>query len=129
MSELDSSIDMLKTMTVKTNYFTSNQEELPIMGGNVPNFVLPGFCNTDGDTIEIYVHATPMFEVEDAVISIMKDGVVVALAKADDWEEPSSLSAFYRETASQGETNEFTVSISSRVNDVIIANGLQVAVK
>ena len=114
---------------VKTNYFTSNQAELPITGGNVPNSVMAGFCNSNGDTIEIYVHATPQVEVEDTIISIMKDGVVVALAKADDWEEPSSLSAFYRETASQGETNEFTVSISSRVDDVIIANGLQVAVK
>ena len=64
---------------------------------------MPSFCNSSGVTIEIFVHATPKVEVEDTVISIMKDGEVVALAKADDWEEPSSLSAFYRETASQSE--------------------------
>ena len=64
----------------------------------MPNSVMPSFCNDSGVTIEIFVHATPKAEVEDTVISIMKDGEVVALAKADDWEEPSSLSAFYKET-------------------------------
>ena len=64
----------------------------------MPNSVMPSFCNPSGVTIEIFVHATPKVEVEDTVISIMKDGEVVALAKADDWEEPSSLSAFYKET-------------------------------
>ena len=97
-SELDSELGTL--MKVKNNYYTSNQAELPITGGNVPNSVMPSFCNYDGVTIEIYVHATPKVEVEDTVISIMKDGEVVALAKADDWEEPSSLSALYRETSS-----------------------------
>ena len=39
-------------------------------------------------------------EVEDTTISILKNDVEVAKAVADDWEEPSSLSALYRETSS-----------------------------
>ena len=94
----DDRLNTIKSTEIKNNYFTSNQDDLPITGGNSPNEVMPSFCNSGGDTIEIYVQATPLLEVEDTTISIMKDGEVVALAKADDWEEPSSLSAFYKET-------------------------------
>ena len=75
------------------------------------------------------VQATVLNEVEDTVISILKNGTPVAMAKADDWEEPSSLSALYRETGTSATTDEFTVTISSRLEDLIPARHLQIAVK
>ena len=56
-------------------------------------------CNGVGETIEIAVQLTSAVEVEDTVISILKNDVEVARGTADDWEEPSSLSALYRETS------------------------------
>ena len=108
--------------SVKLNYFTTNQADLAITGGAVPNAVTPTICNSPGETIEIYVHATPQIEVEDTVISILKNGEEVASAEADDWEEPSSLSAFYRETATT--EDEFMVVLKSRLDDTISAKAL-----
>ena len=58
------------------------------------------FCNGVGQTIEIAVQLMAYREVEDTTIIIMKNDVEVARGVADDWEEPSSLSALYRETSS-----------------------------
>ena len=71
------------------------------------------------------MQASPEIEVEDTVIIILKDGVEVARGEADDWEEPSSLSAFYRATGS----GFYEVKLSSRIDDTILANGLQIAAK
>ena len=56
------------------------------------------------------------------MISILKNGEEVASAEADDWEEPSSLSAFYRETATT--EDEFMVVLKSRLDDTISAKAL-----
>lgn len=92
-SVVSSSIAQLQT--VKTNYFTVNQEDLTINGGNVPNIMLPAFCNGAQDVIDIYVQATAL-DVDGMVISILEGDEVVAIAKADDLEEPSSLFVLYR---------------------------------
>ena len=114
-------------MAVKTNYFSTNQADLVIPGGNVATSVSPKICTSAGEMIEIYVQATPEIEVEDTVISIRKNGVEVARADADDWEEPSSLSAFFRETATGDD--EYEVFLLSRIDDTILPNSLQIAVK
>ena len=77
-SALSMGLSSLKSLVVKNNYFTSNQADLPITGGGVPNKVMPTFCNSNGESVEIYVQATLENEVEETIISIMKDGVVVA---------------------------------------------------
>ena len=51
---------------VKKNYFTTNQADLMIKGGDEPNIVSPVFCNkgplidTRAETIEIVVHVSAM---------------------------------------------------------------------
>ena len=62
-------------MAVKFNYFTTNQAYLNIAGANVDVPVTPPICSSVGETIEIYVQATPQIEVEDFTISIRKNGV------------------------------------------------------
>ena len=60
-----------------TNYFTVNQEDLTLVGGNVPNIMLPALCNEDGTVIDIYVQAT-VIDVEGIVISVLAGDQVVA---------------------------------------------------
>ena len=87
---------------VKKNYFTTNQADLIIKGADEPNTVSPAFCNDQAnEIIEIYVHVSAMVAEGNGlsnkyVVSILEDDKVVALAKADDMEEPSSLSVLYR---------------------------------
>ena len=92
---------------VKKNYFTANQADLIIKGADEPNTVSPAFCiDQANEIIEIYVHVSAMmaegnsFEgkglMNKYVVSILEDDKVVAVAKADDMEEPSSLSVLYR---------------------------------
>ena len=80
---------------MKYNYFAENQEDFTILGGNVPSLVNFEFCAEIDDTYEINVQMTAQ-GIEGAVINILKDENVVAVAKADDLEEPSSLSALYK---------------------------------
>ena len=112
------------------NYFTENQEDLTILGGNVPNLVHEGFCSDileSFDTIEINVHMNAL-GIEGAVLYIkyfLFEEVIVAVAKADDLEEPSSLSAYYKGSL----FGKFTVEITSTNNAVIPAKSLQIAIK
>lgn len=69
-------------------------------GSNTPYVAMDTICNRAGETIEIAVQLTAEREVENTTIIILKNDVEVARAIADDWEEPSSLSALYRETSS-----------------------------
>ena len=57
--------------------------------------MLPAFCNGAQDVIDVYVQATAL-DVDGMVISILEGDEVVAIAKADDLEEPSSLFVLYR---------------------------------
>ena len=87
---------------VNKNYFTTNQADLIIKGADEPNTVSPVFCNEFADeSVEIYVHVSAMVAEGNGlsnkyVVSILEDDKVVAVAKADDMEEPSSLSVLYR---------------------------------
>ena len=94
-----------------------------IKGADEPNAVSPSFCNI-GDVIEINVQASAMVA-EGLNISILEDDKVVAVAKADDMEEPSSLSVLYTGNA----TAFYSVQITSSNDAVIPAKALQIAVK
>ena len=82
---------------VAKNYFTTNQADLILKGAGEANTVSPVFCNDRTDEIvEIYVHVSAMVTegtglYNKYVVSILEDDKVVAVAKADDMEEPSSL--------------------------------------
>ena len=78
----------------------------------------------NGRTAEINVQMTAL-GIEGAVINILKDGEVVAVAKAKDLEEPSSLSALYKDS----ENSTYSVSITSTNDAVIPAKSLQIAIK
>ena len=54
-----------------------NQEDLTLVGGNVPNIMLPALCNDDLSVIDIYVQAT-VIDVEGIVISVLAGDQVVA---------------------------------------------------
>ena len=68
---------MAKLQAIYTNYFTVNQEDLTLVGGNVPNTMLPAFCNEASNVIDIYVQAT-VIDVEGIVISVLAGDQVVA---------------------------------------------------
>ena len=98
-----------------------------INGADVPNTVSPEFCSDRDDykeIIEIYAHLSAMVTEGNGlynkyVLSVIKDGNVVAVAASDDMEEPSSLSVLYRGEVNSA--NEFSVQITSSTDAVIPA--------
>ena len=122
---------------VKKNFFTTNQADLIINGAGVPNTVSPAFCSFRADEIiEIYAHMSAMVTEGNGlynkyVLSIVdEDGNVVAVAAADDMEEPSSLSVLYRGKLNFARPNEeYSVQITSSTDAVIPAKALQIAAK
>ena len=110
---------------VKKNFFTTNQADLMINGADVPNTVSPEFCSDRAnEIIEIYAHLSAMVTEGNGlynkyVLSVIKDGNVVAVAASDDKEEPSSMSVLYRGEVNSA--NEFSVQITSSMDAVIPA--------
>ena len=89
---------------------------------------MPAFCTTENDIIEIHVQTTAL-EVEGLSVAIFQNiggKELVAQAKADDMEKPSSLSVFYEAftQTTAGVGNSYTVEISSTDDAVIPAKSL-----